>query len=56
MVNSIIPFLMFGKVTVINILMSWKGIVKVLSHTHLQNTNDSLSKNKAAYGCNFAQC
>ena len=30
--------------------MSWKGIVKVIYHTPLQNLNGSLSKNKVLKG------
>ena len=36
--------------------MSWKGVVKVIFYTHLQNINGSLSKIKGPYRSNFAQC
>ena len=35
--------------------MSWKGIVKVIYHPHLQNLNASLSKIKAPLRSNFMQ-
>ena len=33
--------------------MSWKGYVKVIYHTHLQNLNGSLSKIKGCSKSNF---
>ena len=40
------PFQIFGEVTFGEHLMSWKGIIDVISHTHLPNLNGYLSKIK----------